>query len=193
MAAPATTSCSAARAPTTSIGGAGTDWLKGDAGNDEISGGAGTDGIRGDAGDDFLDGGAGSDDVRGGDGDDIVNGGAGRDRLAGGSGRDVFAFDAARAGQRLTASSTSIRSTTCSGWTDPYSPGCFGRPAVRRDFVVGKHAIDDSDRIVYDKASATCCSMPTGRAERRPSSSPPSTPGTLLTADDFACSSAFAQ
>ena len=135
------------------IGGAGTDWLKGGDGNDEISGGAGTDGIRGDAGDDLLDGGAGSDDVQGGAGDDILNGGAGRDRLAGGYGPGRLRVRRSSDRRTTTASPTSMPSTTCSGWAARCSPGCSPGPLFGAVFVVGKHAVDDSDHIIYDKAS----------------------------------------
>ena len=160
------------------IGGAGTDWLKGDAGNDEISGGAGTDGIRGDTGDDLLDGGAGSDDVRGGDGADIVNGGAGQDRLAGGCGQGRLRVRR-RAGPRQRRQDPRLHcpSTTCSGWTDPYSSGWY-RPArcsARNSWSASTPSMTATASSTT-KRPATCCSMPTGPAAWQPSSSPPSTP-----------------
>ncbi|BCH26566.1 calcium-binding protein [Mesorhizobium sp. L-8-3] len=135
------------------IGGAGTDWLKGGAGNDEIDGGAGTDGIRGDAGDDLLSGGAGSDDLRGGDGDDVIDGGTGRDWLAGGAGRDSFVFDAAPGPANddhiddFEALDDVFR-LDGSVFTD-LSSG----PLSAANFVVGKHAVDGNDLIVYDKTT----------------------------------------
>ena len=133
-------------------GGAGTDWLKGGAGNDEISGGAGTDGLRGDAGDDLLDGGAGSDDVQGGAGDDIVNGGAGRDRLAGGEGRDVFVFDALGPANDDSVDDFSALDDVFRLDSTVFV-GLAAGPLFAAVFVAGTHAIDDGDRIVYDEAS----------------------------------------
>ena len=169
------------------VGGAGTDWLKGDAGNDEISGGAGTDGIRGDTGDDLLDGGAGSDDVRGGDGGDIVNGGAGQDRLAGGSGRDVFVFDAAPGlanDDRILDFNPvdDLFRLDRSAFAGLISAG----PLFGAEFVVGRHAVDDSDRIVYDKASGDLLFDADGAGGVAAVKFAAVDPGTSLTADDFA-------
>ena len=169
------------------IGGAGTDWLKGGAGNDEIDGGAGTDGVRGDAGDDLLDGGAGSDDVRGGDGDDIINGGAGQRQAGRRRGQGRLRVRAAPGPANSTGSLDFTLSTTCSSWTDPYSSGWFRTARCSAaEFVVGKHAVDDSDRIVYDKASGDLLFDADGAGGVAAVKFASVTPGTSLTADDFA-------
>jgi serralysin len=166
------------------IGGAGTDWLKGGAGNDEISGGAGTDGIRGDTGDDVLDGGAGSDDVRGGDGDDILNGGAGRDRLAGGAGRDVFVFDAL--GPENYDSINDFNPLEDMFRLDSSAfVGLSAGPLFAAVFAVAKHAIDDSDHIVYDKETGDLLFDVDGAGGLAAVKFAAVGLGTSLTADDF--------
>ncbi|MEH2413766.1 calcium-binding protein [Nostoc sp.] len=74
-------------------GGGGSDILNGNAGDDILNGGAGSDILNGNAGSDVLNGGAGSDDLNGGVGSDILTGGAGTDSLTGGLGNDVFDFN----------------------------------------------------------------------------------------------------
>jgi Ca2+-binding RTX toxin-like protein len=166
------------------IGGAGTDWLMGGDGNDEISGGAGTDGLRGDAGDDFLDGGAGSDDARGGAGDDVLNGGAGRDVLAGGTGRDAFTFD-----QLGPANDDHIADFNAVDDVFRLSGAVFAGlapgPIFAAVFVAGKHALDDSDQIIYDKASGDLLFDADGVGGAAALRFATVTPGTALTADDF--------
>ncbi|BBD70564.1 hemolysin-type calcium-binding region [Nostoc commune NIES-4072] len=71
-------------------GGAGSDILNGNAGDDILNGGAGSDILNGNAGDDILNGGAGSDILNGNAEDDILNGGAGSDTLNGGASSDTL-------------------------------------------------------------------------------------------------------
>ncbi|MGO4840471.1 calcium-binding protein, partial [Rhizobiaceae sp. 2RAB30] len=134
------------------LGGAGTDWLKGGAGNDDIDGGAGTDGIRGDAGDDLLSGGAGSDDIRGGDGDDVINGGSGRDWLAGGAGRDAFVFDAAPGPANVDHIDDFDTVDDVFRLDGSVFAGLPSGELSSSSFVIGKHAVDGNDLIVYDEA-----------------------------------------
>ncbi|MCY3670791.1 MAG: calcium-binding protein [Alphaproteobacteria bacterium] len=80
------------------VGGDGTDYLHGNAGDDVLSGGGGNDRLVGYAGDDVLLGGDGHDIIVGGQGDDRIEGGAGNDTLFGdglyddGSGSDADTF-----------------------------------------------------------------------------------------------------
>ncbi|RWH78852.1 MAG: calcium-binding protein [Mesorhizobium sp.] len=166
------------------IGGAGTDWLKGGAGDDEISGGEGADGVRGDTGDDVLDGGAGSDDVRGGAGDDILNGGAGRDRLAGEGGRDVFVFDAL--GPANYDRIEDFNALDDVFWLDSSAfVGLSAGSLSAAVFVVGKHAVDDSDHIVYDKQTGDLLFDVDGAGGAAAVKFAAVDPSTFLTVDDF--------
>lgn len=78
--------------------GDGWDFLRGEAGNDQIWGGAGRDDLQGNTGNDTVSGGADADWVVGGQGDDqlfgnpgddVVLGNLGQDACAGGAGSDV--------------------------------------------------------------------------------------------------------
>ncbi|MDZ7954361.1 hypothetical protein [Nostoc sp. DedQUE09] len=71
-------------------GGAGSDILNGNAGDDSLDGGAGSDILNGNAGSDTLNGNAGSDILNGNAGSDILNGNAGNDTLNGGAGGDIL-------------------------------------------------------------------------------------------------------
>ncbi len=70
-----------AAAPRILIGGAGRDYLWGNAGNDLIEGGGDYDELFGAAGNDRIDGGDAIDTLDGGAGDDLVMGGAGNDNV----------------------------------------------------------------------------------------------------------------
>ncbi|OGY36665.1 MAG: hypothetical protein A3I08_00025 [Candidatus Andersenbacteria bacterium RIFCSPLOWO2_02_FULL_46_11] len=72
------------------VGSAGSDLLRGTAGNDLIFGLEGSDSIRGLGGDDCLLGGTGSDSLRGGEGNDVLLGGEGSDTLRGNEGNDAL-------------------------------------------------------------------------------------------------------
>ncbi|WP_375514040.1 calcium-binding protein [uncultured Nostoc sp.] len=71
-------------------GGAGSDILNGNAGDDSLNGGAGSDILNGNVGNDILNGDAGGDSLNGGVGSDTLNGGAGSDTLNGGAGNDIL-------------------------------------------------------------------------------------------------------
>ncbi|RWQ61660.1 Ig-like domain-containing protein [Mesorhizobium sp.] len=166
------------------IGGAGTDWLKGGAGDDEISGSEGADGVRGDTGDDVLDGGAGSDDMRGGAGDDILNGGAGRDQLAGEEGRDVFMFDAL--GPANYDRIEDFNALDDVFWLDSSAfVGLSAGSLSAAVLVVGKHAIDDNDHIIYDKETGDLLFDVDGAGGAATVKFAALDPSTFLTVDDF--------
>jgi hypothetical protein len=74
--------------PVIAKGGAGRDFIEGDADNDVLSGGKGNDTISGVAGDDKIRGGAGKDKLDGGFGDDNIRGGTGNDTIASNLGDD---------------------------------------------------------------------------------------------------------
>ncbi len=83
-------------------GGGGADALLGDDGDDRLYGGVGADRLEGGAGDDALWGGdgndwllgnAGNDQLSGGSGDDVLLGGIGADRLLGGAGVDTLSYN----------------------------------------------------------------------------------------------------
>ncbi|MDM9581307.1 calcium-binding protein [Nostoc sp. GT001] len=71
-------------------GGAGSDILNGNAGDDSLNGDAGSDILNGNLGSDTLNGNAGSDILNGNLGSDILTGGAGNDTLNGGAGSDIL-------------------------------------------------------------------------------------------------------
>lgn len=77
-------------------GGAGSNALLGDAGDNKLKGGAGGDLLYGFKGDDRLSGQDGGDLLFGGDGADTLSGGAGDDRLVGGAGDDSMTGGAGR-------------------------------------------------------------------------------------------------
>ena len=148
------------------------------------AGGAGTDGLRGDAGDDVLDGGAGCDDVRGGAGDDILNGGAGRDRLAGDAGRDVFVFDAlGPANYDRVAGFNALDDVF--RLNGSVFVGLQAGPLSAAYFVAGKHAVDDSDHIIYDKATGDLLFDADGVGGMAAVKFAAVDPGISITADDF--------
>ncbi len=67
--------------PVTIDGGPGSDWIRGDDGNDTFFGGPGNDKLEGSKGNDMLDGGDGDDELIGYSGADHLLGGAGNDTL----------------------------------------------------------------------------------------------------------------
>ena len=99
-------------APSTLLGGAGSDTLGGGPGRDVLSGGPGDDSLLGNDGDDSLLGGNGNDTLAGGAGDDTLDGGAGdeallaepgADRYVGGAGNDSLSYAARTSAVTLTA------------------------------------------------------------------------------------------
>jgi serralysin len=111
-----------------------------------ITGSAGANTLKGDLGNDVLTGGLGS---------DKLYGEAGKDTLTGGTGRDVFIFTAA-----LNPHTNVDHITDFSHVYDTIqlAHGAFAAlthkgalsPAA---FTLGAHAHDESDRIIYNKAT----------------------------------------
>ena len=64
--------------------------------------------------------------------------------------------------------------------------GLTSGPLFGAVFVVGKHAIDDSDRIVYDQASGDLLFDVDGAGGTAAVKFATVNPGTTVTADDFA-------
>jgi len=131
----------------------GNDRITGSRFNDSLDGGAGNDRLRGGAGNDDITGGAGNDRLHGCAGDDVLNGGAGHDRLYGGAGSDTFVFDSAL----VQANHDRILDFSSAEDVIQLDGAVFaGLAAGALDagaFVIGKSAIDESDRIIYNKAS----------------------------------------
>jgi Ca2+-binding RTX toxin-like protein len=120
--------------------------LSGLAGNDVLNGGAGGDRLLGSAGNDVL---------KGQDGLDRLHGGAGKDTLTGGTGADSFVFDTAA----NSAANRDVVTDFVHG-QDKFllenavfaklgAPGTLNAGA----FHVGTAAHDNTDRIVYNKAT----------------------------------------
>jgi Ca2+-binding RTX toxin-like protein len=74
------------------IGGAGSDTVRGNDLNNQLSGGAGDDELDGFGGRDHLNGGPGNDELDGQDGNDTLVGGPGDDDLGGDSGADTVTY-----------------------------------------------------------------------------------------------------
>jgi Ca2+-binding RTX toxin-like protein len=75
-------------------GAAGSLFIVGRSGDDDLSGSDAADLLLGNRGADTLEGAGGNDVLLGGDGSDFVSGDKGSDTLTGGSGPDAFVFDA---------------------------------------------------------------------------------------------------
>ena len=71
-------------------GGAGSDYLQGDEGDDKLEGGDNNDSLYGNSGDDVLKGDAGYDFLHGNDGNDKLQGGADGASYDGGNGADIL-------------------------------------------------------------------------------------------------------
>lgn len=118
-------------------------------------GGSGNDRIVGNTAKNVLKGGAGADRLNGGSGNDILDGGAGKDILTGGSGSDTFVFAAHRPGSASYDKITDFN-RSADGYLkidNKYMPklGGVGRLNSSK-FVVGSHANDANDYLIYDKA-----------------------------------------
>lgn len=163
----------------------GNDRITGSKFNDSLDGGAGNDRLRGGAGNDILNGGAGNDRLHGGAGDDILNGGAGHDRLSGGAGDDTFVFDIAPGSANhdriLDFSSADdiiqLDSTVFAG----LAAGALDAGAL----VIGKSAVDENHRIIYNKASGNLLYDADGAGGAAAVKFTAVGHGTSLTAGDF--------
>ena len=125
-------------------------------GNDKILGTNGADLLMGFAGKDMLSGGLGDDALYGGAGNDQIYGGRGNDALYGGAGKDSFVFD------------TKLGKNNVDHLADFDAPkdkimldhdiftkaGADGALRAGR-YVEGDHALDRTDRIIYDQDSGS--------------------------------------
>lgn len=113
----------------------------------------GNDRITGSQFDDSLDGGAGKDLLRGGAGDDQIFGGLGRDTLFGGAGDDTFVFDAAPGRANYDDIVDFHEAEDVIKLDSSIFSGLVAGLLAAEDFVIGKTARDESDRIIYNKSS----------------------------------------
>jgi hypothetical protein len=79
--------------PTSILGGAGNDTIRGDSGHNTINGGAGDDWIDGRGSANTIYGGEGDDTLLGASGNDFIDGGAGNDSIDGAAGNDTLLGD----------------------------------------------------------------------------------------------------
>jgi Ca2+-binding RTX toxin-like protein len=145
----------------------------------------GNDRITGSRFDDTLDGGAGKDRLCGGAGDDILNGGAGRDLLAGGAGDDTFVFDVrpgrANCDRILDFCSADDLFQLDSSVFAGVAPGVLDPEA----FVKGRAALDEDDRIIYDKSSGRLLFDSDGSGDAAAVTFATLNHGASVAADDF--------
>jgi len=123
--------------------------------------------IRGSNGDDHLSGGYGKDILFGNAGNDVLNGGAGDDVLKGGAGIDTFVFSTelskagvdricdfnSRAGEKIMLNAHVFSALEVS---EPHSREVGAKDwgfLASSNFTIGKSAVDEDDRIVYDQRS----------------------------------------
>ncbi|MEZ0168844.1 M10 family metallopeptidase C-terminal domain-containing protein [Microvirga sp. TS319] len=118
-------------------------------------GGSGSDRITGNAARNTLAGNAGNDILNGSSGNDILDGGSGHDTLIGGSGSDIFVFKNHRPGSasydKITDFNRSLDSYLKIDNKYMSKLGPEGRLSSSK-FVLGTHAKDAGDRLIYDKA-----------------------------------------
>ena len=130
----------------TIIGNAGANILRGLDGNDLLFGLGSND---------DLFGGNGNDQLFGGDGNDELFGGLGNDSLTGGAGNDIFYFNS------LPNKTTNVdrvldfnRPTDLFRIDNAVFKKVGSNGALKADaFILGKHAADAEDRIIYDKST----------------------------------------
>lgn len=111
----------------------------------------GNDRITGSQFGDSLDGGAGKDLLRGGAGDDQISGGLGRDTLFGGEGDDTFVFDVAPGRANYDDIVDFHQAEDVIKLDSSVFSGLVAGVLAAEDFVIGKTARDESDRIIYNK------------------------------------------
>jgi Ca2+-binding RTX toxin-like protein len=117
--------------------------LDGTRNSDTIHGNGGNDGIGGHRGDDFIFGDAG---------DDRLHGGQDHDELTGGKGEDTFIF-------REFAAKDSDKVMDFDHGADLFNLDRHIFTAIEKgglansEFVLGTHAVDANDHVIYDKAS----------------------------------------
>jgi Ca2+-binding RTX toxin-like protein len=111
--------------------------------DDKLYGEGGNDGIGGHRGNDLLDGGSG---------DDRLHGGQGHDKMIGGTGDDTFIFrEFAKADSDIIKD---FRNEVIELDKHVFATIDKGPNGVLLDdeFVLGTKALDDDDRVIYDKA-----------------------------------------
>jgi serralysin len=138
----------------TLYGGEGNDDLYGGTGNDRLNGQNGNDSLDGSDGKDTLYGDAGKDNLDGGQGNDLLNGGDGNDVLTGGVGKDSFVFKSGlnRTGIDTLTDFKPIDDTIVLSklvYTSLGAPGTLSAA----NFVVGTHALDNNDFLIYNKTT----------------------------------------
>lgn len=145
----------------TMYGGSGDDTMNGGDGNDEMYGGRGNDTMSGGAGDDDMFGGSGNDTMSGGDSNDVLRGGNGNDTLSGGLGIDVlmggegadnFLFDVA-AGKANADTIVGFKSGEDKILLDGVIFSALGPSVGKKEFVIGKKALDKNDFLIYNQKS----------------------------------------
>ncbi|WP_414472557.1 M10 family metallopeptidase [Microvirga sp. M2] len=118
-------------------------------------GGSGNDRITGNAARNTLTGNAGNDSLNGSSGNDILDGGSGHDVLTGGSGADIFVFKNHRPGSasydKITDFNRSVDSYLKIDNKYMSKLGPAGHLSSSK-FVLGTHAKDAGDHLIYDKA-----------------------------------------
>ena len=162
--------------------------LDGQGGNDLLSGGLGIDTLIGGNGNDVLGGGGAVDVLSGGAGNDLLNGGDGSDLLTGGTGLDAFRFSAVLNGSTNVdrISDYAVADDTLQ-LDDAYFAGigALGTLAAGA-LALGTHALDTTDRIVYDSATGRIYFDADGSGAGAQVLFASVTAGTALTASDFA-------
>lgn len=122
-------------------------------GRDVVRGFDGDDVMNGLGGDDKLFGDKGNDILNGGNGNDTLVGGAGIDTLTGGAGADVFAFVVAGAKNRDIITDFDRQVDKLHFDNDVFTAlGGVGQLQAA-DFVLGRNAVDSSDRLIYQKST----------------------------------------
>jgi Ca2+-binding RTX toxin-like protein len=127
----------------------GGDVINGLGGNDTINGLTGNDILSGNGGNDSLTGAGGKDVLDGGRGSDGLVGGKGRDTLTGGVGKDNFVFN--RPNERTdNITDFKSRDDTILLSGSNFGGGLTKGTLASDNFVLGKTAQDEDDRLIYN-------------------------------------------
>lgn len=129
----------------------GNDTIIGYATNDTINGLAGNDTMYGRDGDDALNGGADSDILYGEAGNDNLNAGTGTNTLTGGAGKDVFEFTTT--GHIDTITDYNVVDDTIQLENTVFSALTTAGTLAADQFVIGTHALDTNDFIIYNNVT----------------------------------------
>lgn len=168
------------------FGQGGNDTILGRGGIDWIDGGKGNDAIDGGAGGDLIDGGRGLDVLSGGAGNDFLSGGKGTDSLTGGRGKDFFVFDAKPGPAHAdVVTDFSVKDDTILLARSVFAKVAKTGVLAAKAFVVGDHALDRHDRIIYDPATGSLSYDPDGSGARPAVAFAQLSPSLALTHKDF--------